>query len=150
MRNNLILALASLIFNAVTSLAMSAEIRDLTRMAPPNVSAANIAAPAASAELSAQLAGAIGLDPRSSLSVVRVLPLPNNAGATLRLEQRYNNVPVWGQQIIAEQSPDGRIVGLTGTAAFNIGQAAQAPASAQLTPEQALQKAKEVVRSTTP
>ncbi|UWU76037.1 PepSY domain-containing protein [Bradyrhizobium huanghuaihaiense] len=82
------------------------------------------------------------LDTSSSLKA-----LPNRSGVTLRLEQQHNGIPVWGQQIVAERSADGtRIVAISGTAAYDLGPAL----TAKITKQQALQKAKEIVLSSSP
>lgn len=139
MRHNRIHVLACFVLSASLGSATAAEIREVNKVLPQNGplgSAAQGMSPEAS------VAGLLELDTASSLKA-----LPNRSGATLRLEQQHNGIPVWGQQIVAEKSADGtRIVAVSGTAAYNLGPGL----TAKITKQQALQKAKEIVLSSAP
>ncbi|MCA1416661.1 peptidase M4 family protein [Bradyrhizobium sp. NBAIM20] len=139
MRHNRVHALACFVLGASLGSATAAEIREVNKVVPQTSPLAEIAQ---GRSPEASVAGLLELDTSSSLKA-----LPNRSGATLRLEQQHNGIPVWGQQIVAERSADGtRIVAISGTAAYDLGPAL----TAKITKQQALQKAKEIVLSSAP
>ncbi|MGY3533218.1 MULTISPECIES: M4 family metallopeptidase [Bradyrhizobium] len=139
MRHNRAQGLACLLLSASLGSATAAEIREVNKVVPQNTP---VSVTPQGIPLEASVAGLLELDTSSSLK-----PLANRSGATLRLEQHHNRIPVWGQQIVLERSADGtRIVAVSGTAAYNLGPAL----TAKITKQQALQKAKEIVLSSAP
>ncbi|MEY9593152.1 Zn-dependent metalloprotease [Bradyrhizobium yuanmingense] len=139
MRHNRIHALACFVLGASLGSATAAEIREVNKVVPQTGPLGEIAQ---GRSPEASVAGLLELDTSSSLKA-----LPNRSGATIRLEQQHNGIPVWGQQIVAERSADGtRIVAVSGTAAYDLGPAL----TAKITKQQALQKAKEIVLSSAP
>ncbi|UEM11278.1 hypothetical protein J4G43_043060 [Bradyrhizobium barranii subsp. barranii] len=113
MRHNRIHALACIVLSALLGSATAAEIREVNKVVPQTGPLGEIAQ---GRSPEASVAGLLGLDTSSSVKA-----LPNRSGATFRLEQQHNGIPVWGSQIVAERSADGtRIVALSGTAAYDL------------------------------
>jgi vibriolysin len=105
----------------------------VTQVAPETVDA-----------LGHQIAQALGLDPGSSFVLQKESALPNGIGKTLRYNQTYRGIPIWSQQVVADQSADGSIVGLEGQAVFGIGPEASGTPVGKINAEEALRKAKEI------
>jgi hypothetical protein len=102
--------------------AMAAELRDVGTIPVPTLALPQAdAGPSSAPAVGAALARGLGLDPDSSLHLARTLPLPRG-GWSFRYDQLFRGVPVWGRQVIAHQTADGRLAALSGTAVVDIGE----------------------------
>lgn len=107
--------------------ATAGEIRDVGRIPVPTLALPQAdAGPSSAPAVGTALARGLGLDAESTLKPVRTMPLPRG-GWSFRYDQLFLGVPVFGRQVIARQAADGRLVGLSGTAVFDIAEA-RAPA----------------------
>ncbi|MGH6815700.1 MAG: M4 family metallopeptidase [Hyphomicrobiaceae bacterium] len=146
MRTRLLAVCLGISAATISSDTMAAEARDVGKMLntlPSLQSALRAIAPPSPEGVGAQTARALGLDAGSNLVLKQARPLPNNRGRTLRFDQTFNGVPIFGQQVVVEQDTAGNLVGLDGQAVFDIGTRSAAPPAPALSPQQALQRAKE-------
>jgi len=152
MRNLVLATTVAAIIASLQGAALAAEVRDVSKMnealgrlrASPGLEAATADA------VGTQTARALGLGAGSDLRLRQTRDLPNNVGRTLRFDQTFNGVPIFGQQVILEQDRSGAAIGLDGHAVFNIEVAPGPAPTPALTPAQALQRAKEVTTRQTP
>jgi Zn-dependent metalloprotease len=89
-----------------------------------------------------QAARALDLDANSDLKLKVERALPLNLGRALRFVQTYNGVPIWNAEVIIEEDTAGKVVGLDGSAVYDITQLESTPVQPRLTPQDALDRAK--------
>ncbi len=121
---------------AASAAAQAAEVRSITEV-PSGLASLS----ASAADLTTALPAALGLDAETTFSLKASNTLPNGAGLTLRLDQVYLGIPVWGQQVVVQVSPDNRVAYISGNAMFNVKGAAASPRPT-LNAADALQRAK--------
>jgi vibriolysin len=144
-------ATVCMLVSLVGSTVMAAEMRDVGQMTSAvNALRSSTAAiaPSTPEALGFQVSRALGLDNKSNLELKQERQLPNNLGRTLRFTQTYNGIPIWGTSVVVNQDANGRTIDIAGKAAFNIDVPADAPVSPQLSPEDALRRAKEATTRT--
>jgi vibriolysin len=100
------------------------------------------------ADLPTLLKSGLGLDTDAAFTVRATTTLPNNAGQTVRLDQTYRGVPVWGQQVVVQLSQSNSVAHVGGTAVFDIATTTAAPTPA-LAPADAMQRVKQAVSTQT-
>ncbi len=130
---------------ALGTLAMSAEIRDVgNRLDSVQALQSSGETTRVTAEdVAVLVARAMQLGENSSLGLKVERPLPLNLGRTLRFVQTYKGVPIWNAEVVVDQDADGRIVGIDGSAVFDIG-APDESGQPKLSSESALALAKEL------
>jgi vibriolysin len=147
MRKILLAAFLGTFVSIMPNDAKAAEVRDVGRMADAVARIQSIPrsplAAATSDAIGSQVARALGLDSGSDLRLDQVREMPNNIGRTLRFNQTFNGIPIWGYQVVVEQDRGGGTLGIDGQAVFGIESQPGLAAQPALSPAQALQRAKQ-------
>jgi vibriolysin len=143
MRNTTLRTLLAGAVAAIACQAGAAEIRDVAALIATVESIQESGGTPES--LGASTASAIGLDEASDLDVLTVRDLPDDLGRVVRFQQTLNGIPVWNQQVLVEQDASGQTINLQGTAVFDIAPEESGAADPALSPEEALERAREAV-----
>jgi Zn-dependent metalloprotease len=146
MKRILRLANTACLILALSTTAMAAEFQDLGgRLDALQAlqSSVDAIAPQTGEALGVQAAQALQFDESSSLQLKSEKTLPLNLGRALRFRQTYKGVPIWNADVVIEENEEGRVIGIEGKAAFNLPTLDVSAAQPALSPEAALEKAKE-------
>lgn len=127
--------------------AVAAEVRDVGAIPVATLALPMTAAgPSEAAALGGALARGLRLNASSSLRPAKTLPLPGGRGWSLRYDQLFRGVPIWGRQVIARQSADGRLAGLSGTAVFDIDETGEPSPTPGVSAAEAMQIGRDSIR----
>jgi Zn-dependent metalloprotease len=94
--------LAALLLLLGSTAALPAEVREVGPIALQGLSlpAGDAARSSGEPEIAEALADALGLDDGASLQFAKEAALPNDRGRSLRFDQLFRGVPIWGQQAV--------------------------------------------------